>query len=81
MEKKGGMTKRRTEKKATVKASKKKAIIREYERTYGVKLTEEELEGLIEKSFSNPDISSGTKKKINKKLEDKKKEESEKTRG
>jgi uncharacterized protein YpuA (DUF1002 family) len=72
MEKKGGMTKRRTKKKAVIKASKKRAIIKEYERTYGVNLTEEELNSLIEKSFSNPDISSDTKKKVKKKMERKK---------
>lgn len=53
--------------------TKKRAIIREYERAHDVDLTGEELDCILEEAFSNPDISSDTKSKVKKKLKDKKK--------
>jgi hypothetical protein len=53
--------------------TKKRAVIREYERAHDVDLTGEELDELIDESFSNPDISADTKSKVKKKLKDKKK--------
>jgi hypothetical protein len=53
--------------------TKKRALIREYEKTHDVDLTGEELDCIIDEAFSNPDISSDTKSKVKKKLKDKKK--------
>lgn len=50
----------------------KRSVIREYERSLGIDLTEEDLDGLIDEAFSNPDISPDTKKKVKEKLKKKK---------
>ncbi len=42
----------------------KKAIIKEYEKRYGVSLTEQELDELLEDAFENPDVSRDTKRKV-----------------
>jgi|GEM_PF-5076052 len=52
---------------------KKKAIIKEYERRYGVSLTEEELDELLDEAFNSSSFSSDTKEKVKKGLKDKKK--------
>ena len=59
-------------------SSKKKAVIKEYEKLYGAKLTESELDEIIEESFSNPDISRDTKEKVKKKIKEKKGKKPEK---
>lgn len=53
--------------------TKKRAVIKEYEKTHDVDLTGEELDCIIDEALCNPDISSDTKSKVKKKLKDKKK--------
>ena len=59
-------------------SSKKKAVIKEYEKLYGTKLTEAELDEIIEESFTNPDVSRDTKEKVKKKIKEKKDKKPEK---
>jgi uncharacterized protein YpuA (DUF1002 family) len=47
---------------------KEKSIIREYEKRYGVQLTDEEIDALIFEVFSNSDMSDDTKEEVQNRL-------------
>ncbi|HID73119.1 TPA: hypothetical protein EYP38_04205 [Candidatus Micrarchaeota archaeon] len=51
----------------------KKQIIREYEQRYGVRLSEEELDELLDEAFSDSAFSNDTKESVSRRLKDRKK--------
>lgn len=59
---------------AIARAKRRKSVIEEYEKRYGVRITEQELDALLEKSFGNPDISPSTRAEVAKGLKEKAKQ-------